>query len=593
MQNRSKFVQLTSSILLEYIINENNLIDDNINNDIFEIYNRNPIIIDTLYKNKSNETLKLYTELNNDKLTNNYLLNTAIPTNEDNSEWFQPNCATEYEYINSISRYIKGYNIINNNNFTDITSRIRYDIIRLHILSGYSFGDIFGFLLQIKTLDKNYNDVKLCNLLHKKSNNDYIFEKPLIINNKIYDKYIEIKIPSSKDLRNIENPSDYINFIAGENGLNFINDNIIKNIEIVYSNILKDSLDVVYDENRNAIGNTFKLNDYINVELPYESESDKFNIFLEESSVGDYINFYCTWDNEPINISTVNAFNTRIKLYSSNGYTEDAIDSMYIAKEDDMLSKNNWVIYHEISTMCYDNNNRLIESPQIYTINQTFNRNYINSPVKFKYMPIIDINNSSDLSYITFEYIAKLINTYDGTQIVRKGALTTFNVHRYISSLSKINTSYITNYNVFNKINKINEFISTPNVSQQKNKFIKEYINYNNIIDSSIGNRIKLKKYGGKYLFNLQKINEDGTYENLDLLSTSSYVIVYKDSNNKINEINCTYSENMNMVYGQLEFNISQKDTEKMMNANDKTFAIKSKGLDGTNSTLIEIDYEF
>lgn len=599
MQNRSKFLQLTPTILLEYIINENDIKNDNIDNNIFQLYDRNPIILDTPYNSNKTGVLKMFTEIKNDKLTNNNIFNVVVPTNEDNRIWFQPNTDNEDHYIERLSKYCNIDKINDNYNNIQTNTQIRYDSIKLHVLSGYSFGDIFGFMIQVKTFDKDHNEIKLCNHLYKRSNTAYIFEKPIIINNKIYDKYIEIKIPSSKDLRNIENPSDYFNSIAGEKALNLINSKVIENVEIIYSDVLKNSIETIYDDNYNVIGNTFRLENYIHVELPYESESDKFNIFLEEANNGNHINFYCTWENKPITLSTVNAFNTRIKLYSTNNNNiiEDNLDNLYDADNIDNIinSKNKWTIYHEIVTSCYNNNNQLIELPQTYNIQQSFNSSNINSPSIFRYMPIIDVANSSELSYITFEYTARLINSYDGTQIVRKGALTSFNVNRYISNISKINTDNITNYKVFNKINRVDTQIKN-NVSIPKTKIIKEYVNYNSIIlKDNTSNTIKLNKFGSKILFELKLLDKDENENYLDLLSnnTASYVIVYKDINEKLNEINCTYSENMNLRYGQLEFNISLKDTEKMMKVNDKTFAIKSKTLDGNSSTLIEINYEF
>lgn len=594
MQNRSKFLQLTSTVLLEYIINENDSTNDNIDNNVFKVNNRNPIILNTLYEHNTNNILKLYTELNNDKLTNNSIFNTVVPIDKTCKVWYTPNASDKNEYITRLSNYCDGYSILNDTVTQDKISTLRYDTIRLHILSGYSFGDIFGFMLQVKTLDKDHNDIKLCNLLYKRGNGGYIFEKPMIIDNKIYDKYLEVKIPSSRDLRNIENPSEYFNSLAGEDALNLIGSKTIENVEIIYSTISKSTLETVYDNDYNNIGNTFRLENYINVELPYESESDKFNVFLEESNKGNYINFCCTWENEPITLSTINAFNTRIKLYSANGVNETLLDELYNGDNVDNVinSQNKWIIYHEITTSCYNVNNKLIETPQTYSIQQSFAASSVNSPSVFKYIPIIDVENSSDLSYITFEYTARLLNRYDGTQIVRKGALSTFNVDRYVTTINRLNVSSITNYKVFNKINRVNETIKN-NISQPKIKYVKEYVNYNTITLYNNSNNIKLEKFGGKYLFRLQQTNENGIIEPLNLLNTSSYVIVYKDANNKLNEIPCTYSENMNLTYGQLEFNISLTETEKMMGSLDKTFAIKSKGLDGSNSTLIEINYEF
>ena len=61
------------------------------------------------------------------------------------------------------------------------------------------------------------------------------------------------------------------------------------------------------------------------------------------------------------------------------------------------------------------------------------------------------------------------------------------------------------------------------------------------------------------------------------------------------NEINCTYSDNMNLMLGQLEFNISSTNAQKMYNNLDenKILAIKCKNIDGNNSIIKEIKYKF
>ena len=575
----SRFLQLSSTILLEYIINNNETNSDTIGDNVYNVSTLNPIVY-------SCHDGLLYNDFNGGSNTHNSIKHLAVPIDDTCNIWYTG------DDIYSFSEYFTD-DVIE----TNTSLKLPYDSIRLHILSGYSFAELYGIMFQVKTKNVNNEYVKLANWLYKKTDREYQFEKAIIINNKIYDKYIEFKIPSAKYLGCLVNSDCNI---FNKNGLNLINTDFIQNIEITYSTILKDSLETVFDDRNNIIGTLFKLNELIDVEIPYESESNKFNIYLAESNKGNYLEFYCTWDNNPITIDTVNMFNTRIKLYSANGYkTEDIEDALYDANKSDTIfsDESRWSIYHEVITSFYDVNGQLIQTPQSYNIHQTFRSSDVSNPIKFNYIPVIN-NNLSDLSYITFEYTARLINSYDGTQIVRKGAITSYNTNRYNVSNLRLNTGFINNYKVYNKINRVNETVSN-NINTTKTKYIREYVNSLNInvnaneIDATT-NELIIKRYGGKYLLTLTNAVEDKT-EYLDLMNTASYVLVYKDANGIQHEINCTYSDKMNLVYGQLEFNISPTDAENMYNVplGDRIFAIKCKNIDGSNSIIKEIKYKF
>ena len=590
-QNKSRFLQLNATTLLEYVINENDKSNDVEGSDVYSIYELQPIIYNTKDNSNRNNITKMYGELLIDTPTNNSLQHLVVPMDELNTTWFLGNDNINEKYF---LNYCDGYLI--NDNY--MNTKIQYDTIRLHILSGYSFNDIFGILVQVRTKNKNQEYIKLANWLYKKSNKSYIFEKPIILNNKIYDKYIEFKIPSTKDIRSLSNVNENFDELFGENSLNITNHNNIENVEIIYSTIANESVEPVYNDTyTEVIGSSFKLNELINIEIPYDSESDKFNIHLEESNDGNYLNFYCTWEDRPITLSTINAFNTRIKLYTSNGYKydEDNNLNMYDAdlSSEILESQNRWIIYHEIVTSFYNKDGKLLQLPQTYNIQQTFRLVDANNPTTFNYNPIINNNVISDVSFVTFEYTARLINRYDGTQIVRKGGLTSFNVERYMTNNLKLNPNSITSYKVYNKINRIDESIKQSN-SPVKVKYVKEYVNSSNIELDNNG-EILLNRYGGKCLITLKQKTDNGNYNYLDLMNTSSYVLLFKDVNNVTNEINCTYSDNMNLMMGQLEFNISPTIAQKMYNVpdNDKIVAIKCKNLDGSNSIIKEIKYKF
>lgn len=575
--NVSRFLQLDSTILLEYIINDNDILSDNINSNIYEISDFNPTIYEI--KTDYNKSEKLYIQLDDKHDTNNSLNHTVVPIDNVNGRWFIPN-DTKYitKYCNDLSDTIKTPSL-----------NVPFDTIKLHIINGYSFKDIYGILIQVKVKNNNNEYSRFANWLYRRSDINYVYERAIILESKIYDKYLELKIPSYKFLSSVQNLSDNNLSLLGETGLDIANSKNINNIEITYSIISNDTIEYVYNDdfNKSHIGYSFLLDNQIKVEIPYNSEADRFNSYIAESNSGNYIDFCGTWDNKPITKNTVDAFNTRIKLYTANNYNTDEYYNDMGAE-----SQNKWVINHEIITYFYKDN-KWILMPQYYNIQQTFTDNEVNRQNVFNFKPIINNNlDANNIDYITIEYTARLINRYDGTQIVRKSALTTYNIYRYVENIVKLNTKTISNYKVYNKILNNNTELKTNGVTNTK--YIKIYYNASDIVldNNGVTNIIEnytqnISKYGGTYLFTFK--NKDNSA--IDFTDMTSYVLKFTEDSGATTEINATYSNNMNMVLGQLEFYISPTNAEKMKKITDKKMAILSKNIDGSSSVIAEIKY--
>lgn len=560
-QNISRFLQINDKILLEYIIN-------NDKNDTTLISINKPAFFN-VYTTQKNEVI--YNELMSEN--NNGLAHLAIPVDKEHFNWFVPKNPT----IDAFTKYIKGYNVYE----YDDTLEIQYDTIRLHILNGYSFNDMYGFMLQIKTMNDNGEYSNLGNWLYRRSDRGYKFNNdPIFFNDKVYDKYIDINIPSTKLLRDIKNPTGSIKYLIDNLSLN--KSKYIENIEIIYSNILNNVV-----ESDNNDGYIFMLDDKLQINIPYDSPSDRFNLYIGEAANGSYLDFYTTWDDTPINSDIVNSFNTKIYLYNyKNEYDYDA------GYYDNVEIKERWMIKHEITTHFCNNEGNDVMIPQTHSFNQMFNIPYETS--KFKYKPILEQTdiNLNNISHIRFDYVARLINRYDGTQIIRNGSLTTDNVNRYADNIISINDNLFT-HKIYNKI--VKNDISVNNLNDApKVKYIKLYYNASDIIVSGnniSANTINMNTFGGLYLFNLK--HGDNTLVDLNMLS--SYVLYFKDANNNVKQIECTYSDNMNLSLGQLEFNIPATvaiDMKKVSPEN-RIMAIMVKNITGELSTIVELMYKF
>ena len=74
-----------------------------------------------------------------------------------------------------------------------------FDVIKLYFVSGYDFSDIFAGLLRLSVPRNDGKFLDLCNFIYTKGIvHKYIkfMTKPIIFGNFIYDKYIEIAVPS-------------------------------------------------------------------------------------------------------------------------------------------------------------------------------------------------------------------------------------------------------------------------------------------------------------------------------------------------------------------------------------------------------------
>jgi hypothetical protein len=556
--NISRFFQVDKNILLEYIINN----QTSLTGDSDDVINSNTI------------NAQIATQINGEKVYIDTVENFVAPLNK--TEWIVDGA---YESLLPEKENINGDDII------------PFDIIKLHIVSGYNFSDVYGFLLQIRTKDNDGKNVNLKNWLYRRNNNkDFIQSSPMIVSDKIYDKYIEIKIPSVKYLRSITSPTGTIKQLS--DALNISYSNSIENIEIQYSMIDKKSV----------VDNKFFLDDYLVATVPFDSPADDFNIHISESPNGNFVNFYTTWAGNPITNAIINMFNTRIKLYATNGLDYD-YDAAYY---DDVEIQDRWMIIHELTTSFFrqpygmEDRNMPVEvmMPQTYILYQKFNG--INDQTSFNYKPIIDKNLSETIDYIVFNYTARLVNRYDGTQIVRSGSISTDNVAKYLDTIYTLNRN-LSSYKIYNK-KIINDSSININAGKSINRYIKLYYNASDIKISKNNEYLDPNDYtqlinrkGGLYLFNLISEDINGNLSKVSLDNICSYILTYTDANGADVVIDCTYSDNMNLLNGQLEFNITPTIAASMMNVSDsnKYLTIMARNIDGSLSTICEMKYKF
>jgi len=540
--NISKYVLLNDFLLLEYEFNRDG--QETVLSDAF--------VVDTCI----GLTKAFYESNNAIGLTNNALKLNSIPTNTQRTSWLIDTDTPEITYQSFWS-----------DSSVQISQPYKCDTIKLHVIAGYNFEDVGGFLLQVRA-DSENGLVDLSNFTYIKQLSgseigDVIKFSPntLFLGNRFYDKYIEFKVPSVHEL-GLNTPSTLLGDTLG-----------VKNLSDVY---------ITYSTIFDVIKGEFVLDEIINVQLPVESVADKFNCFIAESTEGDYIEYYATWENDIIGEYMGEIESGRIRLYTSNN-PNDNYESFV-----DSYGPNarKWVIIHEIDVL-----EQIPPSTSLLTQRFSFTQDSNFSEPNY-FRPILK-NSDIDATYM-IQYTCRLVNRMDGTQIIRKASFSSNNPKKYGLRFTRLNVDNIIPYKIFNKIES-----EKPNInmgsSPEKVKYVKVFYDtvsvvmnaFNEVFPQGTG-PLFLKSYDSVYKFKFEKIDTNGNKVNVDLSGAYNYALLFKlDDNTKI-EISPTYSTNMNTTIGEIEFKITEDQSSILQKQKKNTYSIIIKNPNGTSYTFYE-----
>lgn len=541
--NISKYVQLNSYILLEYEFNKSGEEID---------LSGNSITSTLAYTNLG--VKQYFNSLDGRGITNNDLALNSEPTAANRSSWYVTDSADTsayWEYFDTSTAIAQ--------------TSYPFDTVKVHIVSGYNFDDIPGFLLQIQAKDTSDNLVDLSNFtwINQVLGNDVIkfSNNALYLANRFYDKYIELKVPS-------------IQALGGQT------------TEPIESALLIQALSDVYftystipeiDETN------YLIQERISLQLPVASQADNFNAFIAESTGGDFIEFYATWNDQIIGEYMGDIESGRIPLYTSNNPNDnfEEFSDTYGA------GAQKWVVMHELYVYEHIPGNSILTQQYVFTQDNNFSyANYFRPVIK----------NADIASSYTIDYICRLTNRMDGTQVIRKASFASYDPKKYGRYFERLNVDNYIPYKVFNRVE--GEASTTVQITDNsKSKFVKVYfdstrvlLNMNNEVLPQGTGPLFLKNGDGTYKFSFDKIDENagGEQKNVDLSGAFQYAILFVlDDDSKI-EISPTFSTNMNTTLGELEFKIMESQTLQLLKQNNNTYSIIVKNPDGTQYTFYE-----
>lgn len=488
---------------------------------------------------------------------------------------------------------------------------VRWDSMKLYFVNGYDFSNIYGLYVKIY-IDKttatgdNTDYVDLCDFFVTKENYYKLIKyisSPIIFGNNIYDRYIELNLPCIYDLMNNNRTTNSL-----------VNDLDIKpgsTLKLSFAYVLSDDKEIEnldYDVAVLGTGNyssemvnmTFTKSSSIKGTIPTENiNSDNLGCYVAECLDKPYIEFYGTWKDSPLTSETVWKFNKGIRLYDTSLIRRD---SAYEVEDGYQVQYNmrKWVAMHEIKlSFCMDDQ---VIKEETYNMSQLFISN--NEETKFYYRPMIfDEVTGLFINNIQIVYTMRFVNVDDKVQFVKVATLSVVgDCQKYYAKGTTLKSNNMSRYYVYNKIieNK-QQIVNNTGSGLQSTKYVKVFYDTTNVMLEKDGEQYGTYGYTltcsqtpKNYKFVFKKSQDNGAYDYMDLTG-GYYKLTFKDVNGADVVIEPTYSSNMNLYLGELEFNFSSANINKMIALDDtnKKMSIVAYGEDGSVSSMYDFNFSF
>jgi hypothetical protein len=492
MLTTSKYVQLTQYALLEYEYNSK--VINTSDSSFLRIING--------YNNSLN-----YVSYNpNDfvtpkQLTNNVIDNSVQPISDNRFVHFDLDRPIRFfEQQNSMLTFEGVWEDLE----TEVN--VTYDTIKVHLVSGWNFTDSAGFIIRAAYVDSTLNNViYVANYAYlKESSNIKLNKRPIFLGNRIYDKYIEVCIPSLNDLSNVNNQLGNTFLTSTGNLLtqdfNYSN----AKLNILFYNVGNYALENGQTVLKTIVPIDNETNGLIRIDLdPFDSMA-QLSAVIQESPTGDYFELFPAYQGE---------------------FIEDFLyDRMAKYSEE-------YTVIHDIEL--YEQLSSFGDYTEVQTQKFTyFQEEGFDSP--FRYRPIIVSDNAITF---TIDYTMRLYNKTNESQIVRRASLTYTNAKKYGKKMAHI-------------------FIDT---SYQPLRIVNKIVNNDNIIESSAA--YNYKRYVSNVLssqgqsvttyipIDIKNICINNYTLFVDNISTSN--ILFDGKKQYLNTITFKELANSDIIYGQ------------------------------------------
>lgn len=309
----------------------------------------------------------------------------------------------DYNKFNYINRSIdwQGSNssdlLANQAENTSSINFIKYDTVRLHLRSGYSFAarNYEGFLFEVTT-DRN-SGIKnyLTQLVYlNQSNYEHSNPKPFVLGETLYSKFIEVKIPTL-----VEQNPEFLDRFYGDGTESSADVADSSNYGIEFKLIDRISTEGGFDYIYTGEENSFTIS--------REDEFQDFTVVIRNAEDGDYFEIFGEKNGSASNFES--HILNRIRT------SQDDINVFYDLEVFEQIGVSN------IKT-----------ASTTFTATEDFDKPIVYRPV---------IQNSNVAVNFSIDVTMRIYNQTDNTQIVKRASLTNSKPAKYGKTIQKLDIS--------------------------------------------------------------------------------------------------------------------------------------------------------
>ena len=391
----SKFIQLSDGILLEYIYTSQSNPTE---------LNTGTYPIEIMRDGHTGGSFLFNTEAVSPEM-GNYRDISAVPINKNKTQYAYLDTDVGVPYNDFDPELTDSINLLQS--FSP-QQNIAYDKIRVHFISGFSFTGFDGIIFETLVPRRDGVLLNLSSINFLKTDTPVFNPDPVLINDNLYASFIEWRVPSLYFMNNSFNAAD-------SNGLGF---KLTEGKGFLSTPTITFKATGIYEtivENSYSYYNVEEIN---SVTLPSRDIYDNLYASVTEAEGGDY--------------------------FELTGLVTGSTFSNFISQLNATSGGANNIVFHEINVSEQIDTSFVKTSTQVFTQTNSFD-----NPILFR--PII--LNSAVAASFTINYMLRIYNRSDNTQIVKIAKLTSFDVNKYGRRLMKINLGVVpTVANVYNQI---------------------------------------------------------------------------------------------------------------------------------------------
>jgi len=458
---------------------------------------------------------------------------------------------------------------------TTSSANLVFDTMRFHFASGFDFEDVGTIILGAKHKMNNLKNFIFANLVINSITAEELIvfnTRPLYLGNAVYDKYVDVKIPSVKYM---DDNFDQFGPLSFEykitDGVGFI-----KNAPITVF-LQEANYSPIFGTN-NIEYEGYLVTQNFEASVSQTSEFDNLGASIAEALDGDYIQFFATW----------------------NGAFPDDLISILNRRG----AGQNWILIHQLQVFEQVGTAYLPSGNLVIYQEDNFGE-------PLSYRPIL--KNASVAVSMSIDYTLRLFNKSTGENVIRTGSLTVFNPNKYGKSLAKIELdggpqSQI----VYNKISQTTFQTSAFNVALgnttapvetiERKVAVPVFFHKSNVMLSNRNALLNSNELGNEVVygqgrmilpidpadnfirFNIYKqVATSDAPVPMSLNLNSSFRLSFGKSSSLVFE-NVKDAAFENLQFGQIAFKISKEQALKVIDLKEDLFIITVIAEDGTES---------